>query len=48
MRVLVASSIQHAMPMRPSVNRNLSGSTIHFFPNYLINGMIFEKESYLI
>ena len=43
MHVFVASSIQYAMRMRPSVIRGLPSSTI-CFPNYLINGNIFEKK----
>jgi hypothetical protein len=44
MRVFVASGVQHAMGIIPSAIRGLSGSTIFFIPNYLINGTIFEKK----
>jgi len=43
--VSVALGMQHAMPMRHVVICDLSGYTV-FFPHYLINGTIFEKNIY--
>jgi hypothetical protein len=41
--VSVALVIQHAMRMRHVATRVLPRSTV-FFPHYLINGTIFEKQ----